>query len=209
MLLHPPLFWVKQNMPQVDLFGEEKILYYCIHCNYIGYDFIPVQREGGGRLELCPKCEWVVYTDKEVEKHFLRSNLYPKLVEKYKRVHRLREEKEQTGREWGQHSLFWVSKMEEVSQIIVERRLTNISECDLCGGVVFSFSVKSINFDEITERDRTRMRAMVIEGESELEQLRNPYCDRGADVVFYIDEGTYSICEKCGHESSYPSKGGR
>lgn len=76
---------------QITLFGEKKELWYCIHCNYVGYKYeTRITEEGKYTFEICPKCEWVCYSDTEVREGFLRSNIYPKLVEKYCKVHKIR-----------------------------------------------------------------------------------------------------------------------
>jgi len=64
---------------QTTLYGETKTRWFCIHCNYYGYE-----EENG----LCPKCGWVVYCEKDVEEHFLNSNVYPQLIKNYKRAKR-------------------------------------------------------------------------------------------------------------------------
>ena len=60
-------------------------LWYCIHCSYVGYEYVKNDKAH----ELCPKCSWVVYSDSEVKKD-LGSNCYPKLKEKYERIHKLK-----------------------------------------------------------------------------------------------------------------------
>ncbi len=51
---------------QQTLSGEQKELWYCIHCNYVGYEYKTKIAEGNLlSFELCPKCEWVCYSDTE------------------------------------------------------------------------------------------------------------------------------------------------
>ncbi len=71
-------------MKQMDLNGEKKEMWYCIHCSYYGHTFVKE-----GIHELCPECGWVVYSDEEVKEDFLKSNIYPKLKKKYRKVHKL------------------------------------------------------------------------------------------------------------------------
>ena len=68
-------------MTQLNIFGEKKERWFCINCSYSGYE-----HDVDSGHEVCPKCGWVVYSESEVEKSFLNSNLYPKLIENYKKV---------------------------------------------------------------------------------------------------------------------------
>jgi len=70
---------------QTSLFGEVKTLYYCIHCNYVGYEII---KEGENTC--CPKCDWVVYSEQKAYDWFISSgsNVYPKLIENWNRRHK-------------------------------------------------------------------------------------------------------------------------
>lgn len=77
---------------QTDLFGGKKELYYCIHCPWHGYDVVK-----DGKFEVCPECNWVCYSDSEVESRFLGSNVYPKLAEKWARVHHIPPAHERVG----------------------------------------------------------------------------------------------------------------
>lgn len=62
---------------QTTLYDEE--IWFCIHCSYYGYE-----KDG-----VCPKCGWVVYSEKDVEEHFLNSNVYPQLIKNYNRAKRM------------------------------------------------------------------------------------------------------------------------
>jgi len=77
---------MSQRFGQTTL--ERKIieLYYCIHCPYVGYEYVKE-----GKHEVCPKCGWVVYSDNEVRELFLNSNIYPILAQKYRKVHKKKE----------------------------------------------------------------------------------------------------------------------
>ncbi len=69
---------------QTDFFGKPRMLWYCTHCKYVGYEFVKE-----GEFEVCPECGWCCYSDTEVKEGFLHSNIYPKLVEKYCKVHKI------------------------------------------------------------------------------------------------------------------------
>ena len=70
---------------QTTFMGAVVERYYCIHCNWMGYEYLE-----SGDHELCPKCGWVVYSDSEVKEDYLNSNIYPKLAKKYRKVHKIR-----------------------------------------------------------------------------------------------------------------------
>jgi len=71
------------DVMQATLTGKEVEMYFCIHCDYHGYHYVEE-----GKFKVCPYCRWVVYSESEIKRGFLGSNLYPKMVSNYKKVKR-------------------------------------------------------------------------------------------------------------------------
>lgn len=61
-------------MTQLTLLNEEILKYYCIKCNWKGFDVIDVEK--------CPECEWACYSEKEIDDDLI--SCYPVLKGKVK-----------------------------------------------------------------------------------------------------------------------------
>lgn len=57
---------------QITLLNKVVKKYYCIHCNWKGYD----EKE----VKVCPKCSWVCYEESEIDESLI--NCYPILRKK-------------------------------------------------------------------------------------------------------------------------------
>ena len=66
---------------QLTLTGEIKLKWYCIHCDWTGFDVI-VTDYMDSKIEICPVCEWVCYSEKEIDVSLM--TCYPQLKKKYK-----------------------------------------------------------------------------------------------------------------------------
>lgn len=91
----------------------------------------------------------------------------------------------------------------EVEGVVLKSVVQDLSECHFCGGVVFSSREQVLWFSQMNLEERKKMRERVKDG-FQLEDLKREFAG-----VFYEDEWDSTICEKCGHKTSYPLKGGR
>ncbi len=64
-------------MIQTTLLGKKNTKYFCIHCSWKGYN-----PKINMQFEVCPKCEWVCYSETEIDESLL--GLYPVLKTKIK-----------------------------------------------------------------------------------------------------------------------------
>ncbi|MFW6173489.1 MAG: hypothetical protein ACOC5T_07085 [Elusimicrobiota bacterium] len=71
---------------QLTLTGEKKEMWFCSHCSWYGFDPLIV-----GEHELCPKCDWVAYSEKEIEHHgFTDGITMPQLTKNYNRAKKIK-----------------------------------------------------------------------------------------------------------------------
>jgi len=77
--------------------------------------------------------------------------------------------------------------------------LVSIGECHYCHGVVFNFRVEQLDlYTEVSPQDIRKIRKMVSEG-ADLDGLLAEFEE------LLVEEFDYSVCEKCGLESSSPA----
>ena len=73
-------------MAQMTLLGEKKLLWYCIHCEWKGYETLIKKQmiEYGFKenrdFNICPLCAWVCYNEKEIDESL--TSCYPILKKK-------------------------------------------------------------------------------------------------------------------------------